>query len=102
MSRRRQRWVRWPDSFAIEGARGPLGFGADYNPDQWDREVWDEDVRLMRQAGVNIVSLGIFSWARLQPAEDSWDFTWLDEVMDLLHAHGIAADLATATASPPP
>ncbi|MFC5729614.1 MULTISPECIES: beta-galactosidase [Nocardioides] len=102
MSRRRQRWVRWPDSMAIESARGPLGFGADYNPDQWGREVWDEDVRLMRRAGVNIVSLGIFSWARLQPAEDSWDFTWLDEVMDLLHAHGIAVDLATATASPPP
>ena len=83
-------------------ARGPLGFGADYNPDQWDREVWDEDVRLMRQAGVNIVSLAIFSWARLQPAEDSWDFAWLDEAMGLLHAHGIAVDLATATASPPP
>lgn len=102
MSRRRHRWVRWPESLAVESARGPLGFGADYNPDQWDREVWDEDVRLMRQAGVNIVSLGIFSWARLQPTEDTWDFAWLDEVMDLLHAHGIAVDLATATASPPP
>jgi beta-galactosidase len=102
MSRRRQRWVRWPDSLAIESARGPLGFGADYNPDQWGREVWDEDVRLMQKAGVNIVSLGIFSWARLQPAADTWDFAWLDEVMDLLHAHGIAVDLATATASPPP
>jgi beta-galactosidase len=102
MNRRRRRWVRWPDSFATGSGRGPLGFGADYNPDQWGREVWDEDVRLMRRAGVNIVSLGIFSWARLQPAEDSWDFAWLDEVMDLLHTHGIAVDLATATASPPP
>jgi beta-galactosidase len=99
---RRERWVRWPESLTIESAGGPLGFGADYNPDQWDREVWDEDVRLMRRAGVNIVSLGIFSWARLQPAEGSWDFAWLDEAMDLLHAHGIAVDLATATASPPP
>ncbi|NGN93171.1 beta-galactosidase [Nocardioides sp. KC13] len=102
MSRRRQRWVRWPESLTTESARGPLGFGADYNPDQWEREVWDEDVRLMRQAGVNVVSLGIFSWARLQPTADTWDFAWLDEVMDLLHAHGIAVDLATATASPPP
>lgn len=56
----------------------------------------------MQTAGVNIVSLAIFSWARLQPAEDEWNFGWLDEVMDLLHAHGIAVDLATATASPPP
>ncbi|KAF4409494.1 MULTISPECIES: beta-galactosidase [Streptomyces] len=79
-----------------------FSYGADYNPEQWPREVWDEDVRLMREAGVTVVSLGIFSWARLQLAEDVWDFGWLDEVMDLLHAGGIAVDLATATASPPP
>ncbi|MFI8091267.1 beta-galactosidase [Streptomyces sp. NPDC086080] len=79
-----------------------LVYGADYNPEQWPRTVWEEDVRLMREAGVNLVSVGIFSWARLQPAEDTWDFVWLDEVMDLLHGGGIGVDLATATASPPP
>ncbi|MFD7775402.1 beta-galactosidase [Streptomyces sp. NPDC001939] len=79
-----------------------LVYGADYNPEQWPREVWEEDVRLMREAGVNTVSLAIFSWAHLQPAEDTWDFAWLDELMDLLHAGGIGVDLATATASPPP
>ncbi len=79
------RWLRWP--------AGRLAFGADYNPEQWPREVWDDDVRLMREAGVNIVSLAIFSWARLQPAEGQWDFDWLDEVMDLLHADGIGVDL---------
>ncbi|KUN24777.1 beta-galactosidase [Streptomyces antibioticus] len=79
-----------------------LAFGADYNPEQWPREVWEEDVRLMREAGVNVVSVAIFSWARLQPTADTWDFGWLDEVMDLLHAGGIGVDLATATASPPP
>lgn len=86
-----------------DGDRAPrLLYGADYNPEQWPRTVWEEDVRLMREAGVNVVSVGIFSWARLQPAEDSWDFAWLDEVMDLLHEGGIGVDLATATASPPP
>jgi beta-galactosidase len=79
-----------------------LAYGADYNPEQWSREVWKEDVRLMQEAGVNLVSVGIFSWARIQPAQDTWDFAWLDEVMDLLHAGGIGVDLATATASPPP
>ncbi|MER6624744.1 MULTISPECIES: beta-galactosidase [unclassified Streptomyces] len=79
-----------------------LVYGADYNPEQWPRTVWEEDVRLMREAGVNLVSVGIFSWARLQPAEDTWDFAWLDEVMDLLHQGGVGVDLATATASPPP
>ncbi|MFI1728399.1 beta-galactosidase [Streptomyces acidicola] len=79
-----------------------LGYGADYNPEQWPREVWEEDVRLMREAGVTVVSVGIFSWARIQPAPDAWDFAWLDDVMDLLHQGGIGVDLATATASPPP
>lgn len=79
-----------------------LEFGADYNPEQWPREVWDEDVRAMREAGVTIVSLAIFSWARIEPADGRYDFAWLDEVMDLLHANGISVDLATATASPPP
>ena len=98
----RPSWVRWPAGLAGAGNHGPLGYGADYNPEQWPREVWDDDMRLMRGAGVNIVSLGIFSWATLQPTEDTWDFAWLDEAMDLLHDHGIAVDLATATASPPP
>lgn len=77
-------------------------YGADYNPDQWPEEVWDDDVRLMQEAGVNIVSLGIFAWSRIQPAEDVWDFGWLDTVIGKLHAGGIAVNLATATASPPP
>ncbi|GAA4245218.1 beta-galactosidase [Dactylosporangium darangshiense] len=92
------RWLRWP----TDPHRPRLAFGADYNPEQWPRHVWRDDVRAMRTAGVNIVSLAIFSWARLQPSADAWDFAWLDEVMDLLHAHDIAVDLATATASPPP
>ena len=77
-------------------------YGADYNPDQWPEEVWDEDVRLMQEARVNIVSLGIFAWSRIQPAEDVWDFAWLDTVIEKLHAGGIQVNLATATASPPP
>ncbi|SCF83219.1 beta-galactosidase [Streptomyces sp. Ncost-T10-10d] len=92
---------RFPYPAGSDGRRR-LGYGADYNPEQWPREVWEEDVRLMREAGVNIVSLAIFSWARIQPTADTWDFEWLDEVMDLLHAGGIGVDLATATASPPP
>lgn len=90
----------------LSGADGDpaprLAYGADYNPEQWPRDVWEEDVRLMQEAGVTVVSVGIFSWARIQPGPDTWDFGWLDEVMDLLHAGGIGVDLATATASPPP
>jgi beta-galactosidase len=79
-----------------------LGFGGDYNPEQWDRSVWREDIELMHEAGVNLVSLGIFSWALLEPEEDVYDFGWLDEILDLLHDGGIRVDLANASASPPP
>jgi beta-galactosidase len=79
-----------------------LAYGGDYNPEQWPESVWREDARLMREAGVNLVSVGIFSWAKLQPAEKRYDFGWLDRVMDLLADHGVYVCLATATASPPP
>jgi beta-galactosidase len=77
-------------------------YGGDYNPEQWPEEVWHEDVRLMREAGVNLVSLGIFSWAKLEPRPGEYEFEWLDRVVDLLHEGGVMVDLATATASPPP
>ena len=77
-------------------------YGGDYNPEQWPEEVWDEDVRLMREAGVTLVSLGIFSWAKLEPRPGEYDFGWLDRIMNLLYENGVMVDLATATASPPP
>jgi beta-galactosidase len=76
-------------------------YGGDYNPEQWPEEVWLDDMKLMKQAGVNLVSIGIFSWALLQPGPDKYDFAWLDRLMGLLADNGIYADLATATASPP-
>ena len=79
-----------------------LAYGGDYNPEQWEEHVWLEDMRLMREAHVNLVTVGVFSWSKLQPRQDSFDFGWLDRVLDLLHENGVAVDLATATASPPP
>jgi beta-galactosidase len=87
---------------ALRERLGGFAYGGDYNPEQWPEEVWAEDVALMAEAGVNLVSLGIFAWARVQPAPDSYDWAWLDRVMDLLADGGIAVCLATMTASPPP
>ena len=56
----------------------------------------------MRDAGVTVVTVAVFAWARLQPAPGVWDDDWLRRILDLLHRNGIAVDLATATASPPP
>jgi beta-galactosidase len=77
-------------------------YGGDYNPEQWPEAVWHEDIRLMQDAGVNMVSLAIFSWAKIEPREGEFHFEWLDTLMDLLHAGGIHVNLATATAAPPP
>ena len=77
-------------------------FGGDYNPEQWPRETWLEDAELMERAGVNLVTVGVFSWARLEPSPGELDFGWLDDVLGILHERGIAVDLATPTASPPP
>lgn len=79
-----------------------VAFGGDYNPEQWPREVWDDDLRLMAEAGVSFVTLGVFSWSWLEPSKGEYDFGWLDEIMDKLADHGVAVDLATATATPPP
>ncbi|OIJ65678.1 beta-galactosidase [Streptomyces mangrovisoli] len=78
-----------------------LQYGGDYNPEQWPEETWAEDMRLMREAGVTLVSVGIFSWSLLEPAEGAYDFARMDKILDLLHENGIAADLATPTAAPP-
>lgn len=79
-----------------------IWYGGDYNPEQWPREVWDEDVTLMQRAGVNFATVGVFAWAKLEPREGEFDFEWLDVLLDTLHAGGVRVDLATATASPPP
>jgi beta-galactosidase len=77
-------------------------FGGDYNPDQWPEPLWVTDVALMRQAHVNLVTVGVFAWSRLQPGPDEFDFGWLDRVLELLREAGIGVCLATPTASPPP
>lgn len=85
--------ARWPTD--------PIAYGGDYNPEQWPEQVWADDVQLMQEAGVNLVSVGIFSWGLLEVADGEYDFGWLDRVLDLLHAGGIGVDLATPSAAPP-
>src|SRR5262245_27336087 len=83
-------------------------YGGDYNPEQWTpamgydgEQIWLEDLRLMRAAGVTVVTIGVFSGATLQPDEQTFSFAWLDRIMELLAEHSIFACLATATAAQP-
>ena len=79
--------------------------GGDYNPEQWIREkdvIWPQDMAFARRAGINTLSVGIFSWAMLEPREGEFHFEWLDEVMDMLAKNGIKAVLATPSGARPP
>lgn len=77
--------------------------GGDYNPDQWLKypEILEEDIRLMKEAKVNCVSLGIFAWAQLEPEEGVYDFAWMDQVIERLWSAGIRVDLATPSGARP-
>ena len=97
MTRHRAHTGRAATNLGVPG----LAFGGDYNPEQWDETTWKADVDLMRQAGVNLISVGIFAWARLEPRPGEFDFAWLDRVFELLHNAAIAVDLATPTVVPP-
>lgn len=76
-------------------------YGGDYNPNQWPREIWEEDLKLFKKAHINSVSINIFSWAKIQPEEDRYDFTELDQLVDRLSKEGKQIVLATSTAALP-
>ena len=59
-----------------------IAYGGDYNPEQWPEETWEEDMRLLKLAHIDILTLNVFSWAALQPAEDTYCFDKLDKIMD--------------------
>lgn len=77
--------------------------GADYNPEQWtfDKSVWDEDMRLMNSANCNEMTVGIFSWATIEPEEGKYDFSVLDEIIDKIYENGGRVILATPSGSRP-
>ncbi|MBP1241695.1 beta-galactosidase [Frigoribacterium sp. PvP120] len=91
-----------PQPTALELGLDGLVFGCDYNPEQWSRETWVEDVALMREAGVNLVAINIFGWSHVEPEPGRFRFDDLDTVIDLLHEAGIGVNLGTGTSSPPP
>lgn len=87
------------DSFAKK--LGKMPYGGDYNPEQWPEEVWAEDMRLFKEAGIDTLTVNIFSWAALQPSEDVYDFSKLDKIMAYIKENGLHVILATSTAAHP-
>ncbi|MCA0378579.1 MAG: beta-galactosidase [Actinobacteria bacterium] len=78
-----------------------IAFGCDYNPEQWSPEVWDEDIRLMSEAGVDLVAINIFGWSHLEPRAGEFEFGALADIIERLHRAGIRINLGTGTASAP-
>lgn len=76
-------------------------YGGDYNPEQWPEDTWEEDMRLIKLAHIDVVTLNVFSWAALQPSEDTYCFDKLDKIMEMVTRHGIHVCLATSTAAHP-
>ncbi|MGN0298878.1 MAG: beta-galactosidase [Lachnospiraceae bacterium] len=76
-------------------------YGGDYNPEQWPEEMWAEDIRMMKRAHINEVTLNVFSWAALQPNEDTYCFDKLDKIMNLMRDNGFSVCLATSTGAHP-
>ena len=80
-----------------------LLYGGDYNPEQWlDRpDILQEDIRMFRQAGINTVTVGVFSWAKLEPKEGVYRLDWLAGIIDRLYENGISVVLATPSGARP-
>ena len=74
-------------------------FGGDYNPEQWDPETWPEDMKLLREAGVDTVTINVFSWALIQKDDDVYDFSILDSIVRTVTDAGMNICMATATAA---
>ncbi|GEN50057.1 beta-galactosidase [Alkalibacterium pelagium] len=76
-------------------------YGGDYNPEQWPREIWDEDMRLFKKAHINSATVNVFSWAKLQPSEQEYNFSELDDIINMLSKENYEIVLGTSTAAIP-
>jgi beta-galactosidase len=85
----------------LAGNVNKILFGGDYNPEQWSKEIWKEDMRLLTMAGIDVVSVNIFSWASLQPSEEEYNFSVLDDIIKTVSDAGLKICLATSTATHP-
>ena len=88
-------------SILINDKLPKVWYGGDYNLEQWGAEEWEEDQRMFKLCGIDVVTINVFAWALNQPEENTYDFKWLDEAMDRMHRNGVGVVLATSTAAHP-
>lgn len=76
-------------------------YGGDYNPEQWTHEIWQDDMRLLKNANIDTATINVFSWAKLQPNEETYDFSELDAIVEMLTREKFNIIMATSTAAIP-
>lgn len=76
-------------------------YGGDYNPNQWPREIWNQDMEMFRHASINSATVNVFSWAKIQPSEEKYDFSELDDIVEMLEKEDYDIVMATSTAALP-
>ena len=80
---------------------GRFLYGGDYNPNQWPREIWEQDMIYFKDAHINSATINVFSWAKIQPSEEEYYFDELDDIVDMLSKEGYDIVLATSTGALP-
>ena len=80
---------------------GRILYGGDYNPNQWPKEIWEQDMVYFKDARINSATINVFSWAKIQPAEDTYYFDELDEIVEMLSKENYDIVLATSTGAMP-
>ena len=80
---------------------GRILYGGDYNPNQWPKEVWEQDMAYFKDARINSATINVFSWAKIQPAEEEYYFDELDEIVDMLSEENYDIVMATSTGAMP-
>lgn len=85
----------------MEKRKKPPFLGAAYYPEDWDKSEIENDIAKMLETGISVVRIGEFAWKKMEPQEGHFDFAWLHDVIDKLHAAGISVILGTPTATPP-
>ncbi len=78
-----------------------LYHGAAYYPELWDEKVIEEDLKLMKQTGINVVRIGEFAWSTMEPEEDIFDFSFFVKIIERLYENGIETVMCTPTPTPP-
>ena len=89
-------------SGGADRVQAPLLLGVDYYPDQTPEKLWEEDARMISEAGLTNVRVAEFAWSLMEPSEGKFDFAWLHRAVEILHKHEVAVILGTPSAAPPP